>query len=85
MWEFWQLLSARLALHVGNLEFPNSGDVYSSMINDFMNDGRDDIIFCLENYRTLIYDGNFDIICDHTGVLDMINDLTSWTGYDKYK
>ena len=74
------------------------------MINDFMNDGRDDIIFCLENHRTLIYDvsypqilyinilsiltffkGNFDIICDHSGVLDMINDLTSWSGYDKYK
>ena len=75
----------RRALHVGNLEFPNSGDVYFSMINDFMNDGRDDIMFCLENYRTLIYDGNFDIICDHSGVLDMINDLTSWSGYDKYK
>jgi len=77
--------SSRLALHVGNKEFPNSGDVYFSMINDFMNDGRDDIIFCLENYRTLIYDGNFDIICDHSGVLDMINDLNSWSGYDKYK
>jgi len=55
------------------------------MINDFMNDGRDDIIFCLEHYRTLIYDGNFDIICDHSGVLDMINDLNTWSGYDKYK
>jgi len=83
--EFLNWESSRLALHVGNLEFPNSGDVYFSMINDFMNDGRDDIMFCLENYRTLIYDGNFDIICDHSGVLDMINDLTSWSGYDKYK
>jgi len=83
--DFLNWESSRRALHVGNLEFPNSGDVYFSMINDFMNDGRDDITFCLENYRTLIYDGNFDIICDHTGVLDMINDLTNWSGYDKYK
>ena len=41
----------RQALHVGNLEFPNSGDVYFSMINVFMDDGIEDIEFCLENYR----------------------------------
>ena len=66
-----------------------------------MDDGREDIEFCLENYRfmqsfsfhlyqsndefrTLIYNGNFDIICDHSGILDMINDL-NWSGLDKYK
>ena len=69
---------------MGNLDFPNHGDVYSSMINVFMDDGRDDIDLCLENYKTLIYDGNFDIICNHSGVLDMINDLT-WSGADAYR
>jgi len=50
----------------------------------FMDDGIEDIEFCLENYRTLIYNGNFDIICDHSGILDMINDL-NWSGLEKYK
>jgi len=81
--DFLNWESSRTALHVGNLDFPNHGDVYSSMINVFMDDGRDDIDLCLENYKTLIYDGNFDIICNHSGVLDMINDLT-WSGADAY-
>ena len=74
----------RQALHVGNLDFPNQGDVYFSMINVFMDDGREDIELCLENYKTLIYDGNFDIICNHSGVLDMINDL-KWSGSNAYR
>ena len=71
-------------MHVGNLDFPNEGNVYFSMINVFMDDGREDIELCLENYKTLIYDGNFDIICNHSGVLDMIADL-SWSGSDAYR
>ena len=49
--DFCNLESTRQALHVGNLEFPNSGDVYFSMINVFMDDGREDVEFCLERYR----------------------------------
>ena len=45
----------RQALHVGNLEFPNSGNVYMSMINVFMDDGREDVEFCLERYRYNIF------------------------------
>jgi len=82
--DFCNLETTRQALHVGNLEFPNSGNVYMSMINVFMDDGREDIEFCLERYRTLIYNGNFDIICDHTGIMDMILDL-NWTGLENYK
>ena len=74
----------RRALHVGNLDFPNRGDVYFSMINVFMDDEREDIEFCLENYKTLIYNGNLDIICNHSGVLDMIADL-SWSGAATYR
>ena len=58
--------SPREALHVGNLPFPDPGNVYFSMINVFMETGMHDIEFCLDNgYHTLIYNGNFDIICDH--------------------
>ena len=46
----------------------------------------EDIAFILNaGYKTLIYDGNFDIICNHSGVLDMIADM-QWDGkadYDK--
>eukprot|EP00092_Neocalanus_flemingeri_P007452 GFUD01008048.1.p1 GENE.GFUD01008048.1~~GFUD01008048.1.p1 ORF type:complete len:467 (-),score=127.97 GFUD01008048.1:70-1470(-) len=76
--------SSRQALHVGNRDFfPKSEDVYDSMINVIMDDAREDIEICLENYKTLIYDGNFDIICNHSGVLDMVNDL-DWSGADAY-
>ena len=34
-------------------------------------------------YKTLIYDGNLDIIYNHSDVLDMIADL-SWSGADAY-
>merc|ERR1712004_689490 len=61
--DFCDLASTREALHVGQMPFPNPGDVYFSMIND----------------------GNFDIICNHSGILDMIADM-QWDGkadYDK--
>lgn len=68
------------------MPFPNPGDVYFSMINVFMESQMEDIAFILNaGYKTLIYDGNFDIICNHSGVLDMIADM-QWDGkadYDK--
>ena len=76
----------REALHVGQMPFPNPGDVYFSMINVFMESQMHDIEFILNaGYKSLIYDGNFDIICNHSGILDMIADM-QWDGkadYDK--
>jgi len=80
---FCNLDSTREAIHVGNAEFPNSGDVYFSMINDFMQSSIHDIEFLLEHYKVLIYDGNFDIICNHSGILDLINDM-EWSGKAQY-
>ena len=68
------------------MPFPNPGDVYFSMINVFMESQMHDIEFILNaGYKSLIYDGNFDIICNHSGILDMIADM-QWDGkadYDK--
>jgi len=84
--DFCNLASTREALHVGQMPFPNPGDVYFSMINVFMETQMHDIEFVLNaGYKTLIYDGNFDIICNHSGILDMIADM-QWDGkadYDK--
>ena len=74
----------RLALHVGNLDYPNLGDVYGAMSGVMMEDGKENVEFCLENYRTLIYNGNFDIICHHSAILDMVNDL-DWSGAAAYR
>jgi len=82
--DFLNWESSRLALHVGNLDYPNLGDVYGAMSGVMMEDGKENVEFCLENYRTLIYNGNFDIICHHSAILDMVNDL-DWSGADAYK
>ena len=74
----------REAIHVGDLEYPNSANVYFSMLDDFMRSSKEDIEFLLEQYKILIYDGNFDIICNHSGVLDLINEL-DWSGAGDYK
>jgi len=82
--DFCNWPSTRDAPHVGSLSFPNEGDVYWSMINVFMETGMHDVEYCLDNdIRTLIYDGNFDIICNHSGILDMIADM-QWKGKSDY-
>jgi len=82
--EFSNWESTREAIHVGNLEFHGSYDVYMSMNNVFMETGMHDVEYCLENgIQTLIYDGNFDIICNHSGILDMIADM-EWSGKSAY-
>merc|ERR1719516_580428 len=84
--DFCNLESTREAIHVGNLPCPTtSGNVYYSMLDVFMETGMHDIEFCLDQgYRTLIYDGNFDIICNHSGILDMLADM-QWIGKSEYE
>ena len=71
-------------MHVGSLDFSDYPNVYESLKNVTMDDGRKDIELCLENYKTLIYNGNLDIICNHSGILDMISNL-NWSGSDKFR
>ena len=71
-------------MHVGSLYFSEYENVYDSLLHVFMDDAREDIELCLENYKTLIYNGNLDIICNHSGILDMISDL-NWSGSEKFR
>lgn len=64
--------------------FIQSGDVYMKMLDDFMRSQKDDIEFLLDRYRALIYDGNFDIICNHSGNLAMFDAMTEWEGAEEY-
>ena len=34
--------------------------------------------------QVLMYDGNFDIICNHSGVLKMIDAMENWSAKDQY-
>jgi len=83
--EFCNMESTREAIHVGSLPFPSGGNVYYSMLDVFMETGMHDIEFLLDlGYMTLVYDGNFDIICNHSGVLDMFSDM-EWSGKAAYE
>jgi len=83
--DFCNLESTREAIHVGNLPYPSGGNVYGSMLDVFMETGMHDIEFLLDlGYKTLIYDGNFDIICNHSGILDMLADM-QWIGKESYE
>lgn len=83
--DFARLPSTRAAIHVGNVFFgQDSGSVYYSMLDVFMASERETVEFLLERYPVLLYNGNFDIICNHSGVLKMIEAMRNWSGKDKY-
>jgi len=82
---FLRLPSTREAIHTGNLQFGSqSGQVYYSMLDVFMKSERETVEFLLERYPVLIYDGNFDLICNHVGVKKMIDAMENWSGKEKY-
>jgi vitellogenic carboxypeptidase-like protein len=79
--DYVQLDLTRKASHVGDRPFGSqSSDVYFKMIGDFMCSQKEDVEFLLEVYRVLIYDGAMDIICNHSGVLAMFDQMTNWSG-----
>lgn len=80
-----QLDQTRKAIHVGNSSFGSqSGAVFGSMVNDFMQYGQENVEFLLDRYPVLIYDGNFDIICNHPGILNMFAKMQTWSGKAEY-
>ena len=82
---FLRKSSTRAAIHTGNRPFGSqSGDVYYSMLDVFMASERKTVEFLLERYPVLIYNGNVDLICNHPGVVKMIDAMETWSGKDKY-
>ncbi len=75
----------RKAIHVGDRPFgATDDDVYWKMHDDFMLTQADDLEFLLDNYRSLLYNGNFDIICNLGGNLEMLEHMTDWSGSADY-
>jgi len=82
---YLQYDTTRKAIHVGDLCFNcQSGAVYNSMLDDFMRSQRDDVEYLMDRYDVLIYNGNFDIICNHPGILAMLDKMNSWSGASSY-
>ena len=83
--DFLRKSTTREAIHTGNLPFgQQSGMVYQSMLDVFMASERKTVEFLLERYPVLIYNGNVDLICNHPGVVKMIDAMETWSGKDKY-
>ena len=76
-----RLNQTRRAIHVGGLDFMGlQGKTYDALIPDIMQSKQEDIAGLLEDYPVLLYDGNFDFTGNHTGILNMFEMMTNWSG-----
>nr|AKO90272.1 cathepsin A3 [Tigriopus japonicus] len=77
--------TTRKAAHVGDRPFGSqSGAVYDHLREDIFVSQKATVEFLLDRYPVLIYNGNLDIICHHTGTLNMFQAMETWSGLDEY-
>ena len=77
--------STRIAAHVGDIPFgKQSGEVYNKLIPDIMKSEKETVEFLLERYPVLFYNGNLDIVCHHTGTIEMLNAMENWSGKEEF-
>eukprot|EP00095_Tigriopus_kingsejongensis_P005173 maker-scaffold237_size242172-snap-gene-1.30 protein:Tk05173 transcript:maker-scaffold237_size242172-snap-gene-1.30-mRNA-1 annotation:"venom serine carboxypeptidase" len=77
--------TTRKAAHVGDIRFAyQSGQVYDHLRNDIFVSQKETVEFLLDHYPVLLYNGNFDIICHHTGTLNMFRAMETWSGIEEY-
>ncbi len=83
--DYLNLDSSRVAAHVGDLRFsPTNEIVYLELYQDIPQSVKGKLEALLEEgYRVLIYSGNVDIICHHTGNVKTIQSL-HWSGIEDY-
>ncbi len=81
--EYVQRSETRIAIHVGDTGY-GTQSVFSSMRGDFMKSAQEAVEFLLDRMPVLIYDGNFDIICNHPGILNMFEKMETWSDIEEY-
>ncbi len=83
--EYVNLDATRMAAHVGDVPFgAQSGQVYNHLIGDFIRSERETVEALLEEYPVMFYNGNNDIVCHHTGILEMFFAMENWSGRDRF-
>ncbi len=83
--DFMDKNSTRIAVHAGWIPFGNeSTRVYNELRDDLMRSEITVLEFLLENYPVLIFNGNLDIVCHHTGHLAMFQAMENWSGRFEY-
>ncbi len=83
--EYIEDSETRKAIHVGDTPFgTESGLVFARMEGDFMKPAQEAVEYVLNSIPFLIYNGNFDIICDHSGILNMFAKMQTWEDIDAY-
>ena len=82
-WYYMQQPEIRKAMNLGNRTMSDGLEIYKAMIEDTMQDVREELIEALENYKVLIYHGALDIICHFPGAQEMFARL-NWTGKSEF-
>lgn len=77
---FLNASSTKKALHVKDINFEFSNmDVYRKMKSDIMKSMKPQIGIVMENFRVLIYSGQFDIICPYYLQMQVTKNV-DWSG-----
>ncbi len=83
--DYVNLDETRLAAHVGDIPFGiESGIVYDRLIGDICRSERETVEALLELYPVMFYNGNNDIVCHHTAILEMFFAMENWSGKDEF-
>jgi len=68
------------ASHTGDISFNGQSiDVYEGLYADISKSTKPIIEELLEIYPIMLYNGINDIVCHHTGVVAMLNDMQDWS------
>eukprot|EP00118_Oscarella_pearsei_P024816 m.306863 g.306863 ORF g.306863 m.306863 type:complete len:481 (+) comp41651_c0_seq1:1019-2461(+) len=82
-WKYVNLDTTRLAIHVGNQTFDGGLTAEKMLINDVMASNVDWIQVVFSNYKTLLYNGQLDIIVAAPLTLRFLDHL-EWNGRNEY-
>ena len=75
------------AIHTGSKKFnvDSFASVASGLINDIMVSSKEELTLLLNNYKTLIYNGVYDVVVNAPMIEAGLQTLTNWTGLTQYK
>ncbi len=82
--DYVNLADTRSAIHVGDVQFGDDGEVYNNLIGDIVKSQRETVEALLEEYPVMFYNGNNDIVCHHTAVQEMFFAMENWSAKDEF-